>query len=85
MTTFFTPKTYSTIDDMMADSYFNAVSDTAINGVDIFGYVDNVPYIAEYQDDKDGDVEFYTVATDYPALEPKALKELEKMAGFFRQ
>lgn len=64
MTTFFIPQTYPTIDALKNASYFDAVSDSVMNSVDVFGYVDGVAYAAVYEDDQDGDVDFYVTAGD---------------------
>lgn len=51
MTTFFTPVVYPSIADLKSASYFDAVSDSNIDGIDVFGYVDGVPYAALYDDE----------------------------------
>jgi hypothetical protein len=45
----FSPKTYDTLSAMCAESFFDCHSDTQINGVDVFGYVNDTPYSAQYE------------------------------------
>ena len=56
MTTFFSPKTFATVDALKAASCFNAISDQMIGSEDVFGYVDGVPYAAVYSEDDDDGV-----------------------------
>ena len=49
MTTFFTPKIYESTIDMDKVSIM-ATSNTQIDGIDVFGWVDNEPYEAKYVD-----------------------------------
>jgi hypothetical protein len=51
MTTFFKPQVFSSVEAMKAVSFFDAISDTSIDGIDIFGFVDGVAYAASYDDE----------------------------------
>lgn len=48
----FEPQTYNTIEEMNRAFYFNAQSDTIINDVDVFGYVNGVAYATVYEWDE---------------------------------
>ena len=59
----FAPKTYDTLSAMCADAFFDCSSDTQIDGVDVFGYVNDTPYSAEYNTEVDEDGEETTWVT----------------------
>lgn len=63
MTIFFKPQNYSSVEACMKASVLNGVSDTTIDGVDIFGFINGKPYVASYIYDEDEN-ETWAVAGD---------------------
>lgn len=51
MITFFIPADYASIEELKDASIFDAVSVSRIDNVDVFGYVDGIPYAAVYTDE----------------------------------
>jgi len=62
--TLFIPQHYETLEQMRSHSFFNAHSMELIDGIDIFGYVENIPYSCIYEWDEENEVEW--VYAGYP-------------------
>ena len=58
MNTFFSPAVYPSIEAMKAVSFLDAVSDSSIDGVDVFGFVDGVAYSCQYVYDEVSDANY---------------------------
>lgn len=56
----YSPKEYSSIEELQAASILDAHSDTMIDGISIFGYVNGVPYQEVFTKTEDDD--WYTIA-----------------------
>jgi hypothetical protein len=56
--TLFVPNHYDSLCDLFNHSFFEARSTETINGIEVFGYYDNVPYSCSYGWDDDDEVEW---------------------------
>ncbi len=56
--TLFVPNHYETLNEMFSHSFFNARSMETIDNIDVFGYVDNIPYSCVYKWDEENEVEW---------------------------
>lgn len=58
----YSPKHYSTMEVLRSSFVRNGISDTIIDGIEIFGYLNGVPYAVKYEKETEFDDDFVAVA-----------------------